>query len=840
MSSSQNPTRIGRYEITKRLGAGGMGVLYLAHDPLLERDVAIKVLSHLSPELRVRFSREARAAARLKHPNVVILYDVGEEAGQPFIAMEYVEGETLGDIIRRRAPLDIWRKAQLMVELCDGLSYAHRMGVVHRDVKPSNLMLNADGVLKILDFGLARASSEMTSTELTMPGTMMGTPHYMSPEQIEGLPVDARSDIFSVGLVCYELLAYRKAYPGDSAPIVLHKILTSDPPALREHLPQIDRELERVIHTAIRRVPDQRYGTLAAMLEDLGRVIAQMQAPGSSDQSTIIHAGPSTPDTLAQRASPPPTAMAPAPAAHQATANPTPLPAVPAPVPTAAPGSETTPKPGDTPATPRYGAGLDAIARRRAAQIDEHLVEAARALDAHRFEAAIEQCERAAALDPQHPGMLALLDRAHEGAADSRVQAWLTEAEDHLSRGALTQAELLLEQVRQMRPALDRARELESGIARRRQDLERSRQLKSAIVRARGALADRSFDAAVQAARDARAIDPGSAEAGEIERAALAGLEEQRVRQRRERDADSVIDEARRWAADGDLAAAVHLLESFVPPHPRVSETLTEFRATLVRTSRELEMSRLAETMLPAAAPDPPTTPLSPPTATALDRTAGAGPELERRSRPAPADAPRPVHTPLPVAAQPRGEAQHATPAARTGAADLTPTPGPGSGPSPVGIRAWLVAAAAVLVVALVAGVWLWPGADAPSPGTDNGAATRQDAAVAAVDSPTDGTTPTGGRPTAGDAPTQSLLVNAVPWATVRIQPAAAGAETIERTTPFAVSLPAGEYRMEFRHPQFQPVTRSITVGAGAPAPVTVALPGADVDRIVADVLGAP
>jgi len=233
-----------------------MGVLYLARDPLLERDVAIKVLSHLSQELRVRFSREARAAARLKHPNVVILFDVGEEAGQPFLAMEYVEGETLADAIRRRAPFDVWLKVQLIVELCDGLSYAHRMGVAHRDIKPSNLMLSADGSLKILDFGLARASSEMTSTELTMPGTVMGTPHYMSPEQIEGLPTDVRSDVFSVGLVSYELLAYRKAYPGDSAPIVLHKILTSDPPPLREHVPTLDRELERVIHTAIRRVPD--------------------------------------------------------------------------------------------------------------------------------------------------------------------------------------------------------------------------------------------------------------------------------------------------------------------------------------------------------------------------------------------------------------------------------------------------------------------------------------------------------------------------------------------------------------------------------------------------------
>ena len=193
-----------------------MGTVYLARDPQLARTLAIKVLLVDSghDELRERFAREARSAAALRHPNIVTIYDVGEQAGQPFIAMEYVNGESVAEMIRRRAPIALERKLELIQELYEGLAYAHKSGIIHRDIKPSNLMVTADGDLKILDFGLARLKGAADSG-LTQTGFIIGTPYYMSPEQIEGRLIDQRSDIFAAGLVMYELLTYQKAFSAD-------------------------------------------------------------------------------------------------------------------------------------------------------------------------------------------------------------------------------------------------------------------------------------------------------------------------------------------------------------------------------------------------------------------------------------------------------------------------------------------------------------------------------------------------------------------------------------------------------------------------------------------------
>ncbi|HWK09332.1 MAG TPA: serine/threonine-protein kinase, partial [Vicinamibacterales bacterium] len=233
MSSRSLPSRIGRYEVVDRLGAGGMGVLYLARDPLLRRTLAIKVLAVDDDDLRERFAREARSAASLSHTNIVTIFDVGEDNGHPFLAMEYLDGETMAEMIRRKAPVALQRRLQLLLELCAGLGYAHRLGIIHRDIKPANLMITGGGTLKILDFGLARLTHDNTSG-LTQSGALLGTPNYMSPEQVEGRTVDHRSDIFSVGLVLYELLTYRKAYSGEGMHVILHKITHERPQPLRE------------------------------------------------------------------------------------------------------------------------------------------------------------------------------------------------------------------------------------------------------------------------------------------------------------------------------------------------------------------------------------------------------------------------------------------------------------------------------------------------------------------------------------------------------------------------------------------------------------------------------
>src|SRR5262249_52448398 len=225
VSPRQHPAAIGRYEIIDALGRGGMGVVYRARDPRIGRMVAIKLLRISDEGIAERFLQEARSAGNLNHRNIVTIYDYGEHEEQPFIVMEFVDGTTLAEQIRKQARLTLGRKLDLVLQLAAGLDYAHGNGIIHRDVKPANLITDRSGVLKILDFGIARVAD----SGLTQSGVMMGTPNYMSPEQITGAPVDRRSDIFAVGLVFYELLAYRPAFAGETAHSVIHSIVNDAP-----------------------------------------------------------------------------------------------------------------------------------------------------------------------------------------------------------------------------------------------------------------------------------------------------------------------------------------------------------------------------------------------------------------------------------------------------------------------------------------------------------------------------------------------------------------------------------------------------------------------------------
>ena len=273
-----------------------MASLYLARDPMIDRLVAIKVLREgFDEELRERFAREARSAGRLRHVNIVTIFDVGEHEGEPFIAMEYVSGETLGQVIRRNAPLGIPRKLELLEALCAGLGYAHQAGIVHRDIKPANIMVDTEGVLKILDFGIARVGD----SSMTQAGMLVGTLNYMSPEQVAGQPVDLRSDIFAVGAVCYELLSCKQAFPGNLQTGILHRILHGEPAPL-EGLDPVEGDLARIVGRALEKNPADRYQDLGAMRRDLAKVrhLLPQEAP-ANDQDTatmaIMPAAPVTP-----------------------------------------------------------------------------------------------------------------------------------------------------------------------------------------------------------------------------------------------------------------------------------------------------------------------------------------------------------------------------------------------------------------------------------------------------------------------------------------------------------------------------------------------------------------
>jgi serine/threonine protein kinase len=270
------PSRIDRYEIKTLIGAGGMGSLYLARDtnPNTNRLVALKLLlANLdSGDLRERFARESRALAALNHPNIVCIYDSGEFQGSPFIVMEYIRGETLAEKIKRREKMDVPQKLRLMVELCSGLQHAHEAGIIHRDIKPANLMVDQHGRLKILDFGIARVAEGVTRVEVTQLNMRIGTPGYMSPEQIEGGEIDRRSDVFAAGTVCYELLTYREAFTGSSTRQVENKVLQAQPEPLTSLIPDLDPQLEQIVSRALAKDPNQRYQDAAALEEAFERL----------------------------------------------------------------------------------------------------------------------------------------------------------------------------------------------------------------------------------------------------------------------------------------------------------------------------------------------------------------------------------------------------------------------------------------------------------------------------------------------------------------------------------------------------------------------------------------
>ncbi|HET9266441.1 MAG TPA: protein kinase [Vicinamibacterales bacterium] len=260
---------IGRYQVLEKIGEGGMGALFLARDPAIDRLVAIKLLRRGfdTEALRERFAREARAVGRLKHPNIVTIFDVGEHDGDPFFAMEFLAGETLGELIRHNAGLSLSRRLKLLEELCDGLAYAHRAGLVHRDVKPANLMVDAEGVLKILDFGIVR----IEESGMTQAGVLVGTINYMSPEQVLGTGVDHRSDIFAVGLVAYELLSGKQAFMGSMKDGLLRRIPNVEIEPLASVRPGLDADVIAIVDKALQKNPEDRYQELAKMRNDLTR-----------------------------------------------------------------------------------------------------------------------------------------------------------------------------------------------------------------------------------------------------------------------------------------------------------------------------------------------------------------------------------------------------------------------------------------------------------------------------------------------------------------------------------------------------------------------------------------
>ena len=277
-----------------------MGVVYRAHDTLLEREVALKIIGATiegNTELRERFFREARAAGQLSHRNVITIHDLGEHEGQPYLAMEFLKGEDLQHRLTRPDPMTLTRKLEIAFEICEGLAYAHRRGLIHRDIKPANIFITDEGVVKILDFGLAR----MVTSELTASNMMLGTLNYMAPEQIRGERIDHRADIFSFGVVLYEILSGRKAFQGDSFATTLYKILQDVPEPLLNIDATLPYEVVMLVEKAIAKSRDDRYQDLSELSRDLAlqrQHLAIADVPTTVTSAHRIPSDPARPSAL--------------------------------------------------------------------------------------------------------------------------------------------------------------------------------------------------------------------------------------------------------------------------------------------------------------------------------------------------------------------------------------------------------------------------------------------------------------------------------------------------------------------------------------------------------------
>jgi len=557
-------TKLGKYEIKGELGSGGMGVVYWGEDRRLSRPVALKTMSPevaRDPELLKRFYREAQAAAQLRHPNIVTIYDIDEAEGLPFIAMEFLEGEDLEKIICARKELPVVRKLDIVIDTCKGLHYAHQHGIVHRDVKPGNVVVLNDGQVKIVDFGIARVGvSSMTRT-----GIALGTVKYMSPEQLRGERVDARSDIFSLGIVLYELLTCQYPFPGREVPEIVYKLCNAPPEPIGKFLTQCPPQLEKIVLQALMKNREERYLTAADM-------IFEMQQVADSLRRDMVEVYLQQGQLSLQDGN---LALA----------------------------KESLQKVLEIDSSHELAKGLLArvqgsiSARERTQRMEQLLSQAREALEAEQYEETITSLEELLRLEPAHEEaqkykQLAVQQRDRA----EKIRRHLERAEKLAGGADYQRAKAELEAVLAIDSKNSAALKMVDWVRKELVDQERLRQVRQYVQTARAHLGEKNFAKALELLAKARELDAVNVEIEAVTRLVRSAQEREERRQLLMQRLAEIEETLSREQFDQALARAEQTLQEF-PDDPEV----LKLHAQVVRRAEAHKKRRYVDEQLQAA-----------------------------------------------------------------------------------------------------------------------------------------------------------------------------------------------------------------------------------------------
>jgi predicted Ser/Thr protein kinase len=558
--------KIGKYEITGILGRGGMGVVYRAEDKRIGRLVAIKTLTEGfsgQPEMLERFYREAQAGI-LQHANIVIVYDLGDEDGIPFIVMEYVEGDPLDKLIASGRQLPLVEKLSIIEQVCAALGYAHQRGVVHRDIKPANVIVQPDGHAKIFDFGIARVQSSSADGGLTRTGNVIGTIHYIAPERLKGLPFDGRADIFSAGVMLYLLLAGQLPFTGEDM-AVLQKLVNEPAPPLKNYITSYPPELDAILDRALAKDPSQRYATaedFAADLHALSEGLKKGQASelfGDAERLTGEQQFGRAREVLLQ------------------------LVRI---------------DPQHTGARQLLGVVQQNLARlQRTDQVRQLVAEAEEALASARFLEALNSLDQAIKLDPGNADLQSRLENAREKKRRAdEVGDLMSQADSLRARGDWSGALNVVEKALQLDRENPAVHSAYAEITKKAKLAAQQGKIRELIDNARHEVTSRHFTAAIEILREVGKIDPSLPELDSLMDTAVRGQEQDR----RRRLIEQIQTEIENCLAAQDFDRATELVERALEKLPTES-SLLQLKSRVAVQSREFHARRLIETTATAA-----------------------------------------------------------------------------------------------------------------------------------------------------------------------------------------------------------------------------------------------